>query len=44
MRVVSDGVKAAWKSFEYDVNDPIVQKSEDLKPHKNEEEPFNCVI
>jgi hypothetical protein len=23
MRVVSDGVKAAWKSFEYDVNDPI---------------------
>jgi hypothetical protein len=34
---VSDaGVKAVWNSFEYEVNDPIVQKCEDLKPHKNE--------
>ena len=41
-RGVSDGVKAAWKSFEYDVNDPIVQKCEDLKPHKNED-PSCCI-
>jgi hypothetical protein len=41
-RGVSDAVKAAWRSFEYDVNDPIVQKCEDLKPHKNED-PSCCI-
>ncbi len=39
---VSEETKASWNTFHYDVNDPMVQKCADLKPHKNED-PSCCI-